>query len=406
MATCRCEKCGKLMDEAQFYTYRDGNKTEMCKKCLTMHIDPFNDETYVWLLKKMDVPYIPVEWNALRDKAIQKDPTKVNGGAIFGKYLSKMKLNQWKNYRWADTETLQEEARSAAEEKQAEMAQRGEYLKEQFAVGAISEAEYKTLASATQLKEDYYERAAQLAGNGMTQGGNNAFDETKFFDEKLLPDPANELTNEDKVSLAIKWGTYYTPQEWVSLEKMYREMEESFDIQDADSRATLILLCKTSLKANQAIDGGDYDGYQKLSKVASDLRKTAKFTAAQNKNKEKDAFDSIGEIVLLCEKEGGFIPRFAPDAPQDIVDTVLKDYQNYVYKLVTEDLGLGQQIEDAIKKFEVQKTMIEAEAAKNNTNIEDDFSLTDEELSEMYEDIENQKDLDAELIRAESENDV
>ena len=58
----------------------------------------------------MDVPYVPEEWNVLRDKAYAKDPFGMNGMAVFGKYLSKMKLNQWKDKTWADTEALQAEA--------------------------------------------------------------------------------------------------------------------------------------------------------------------------------------------------------------------------------------------------------------------------------------------------------
>jgi hypothetical protein len=57
----------------------------------------------------MDVPYVPEEWNVLRDKAMAKvndDPRKLNGMSVFGKYLSKMKLKQWKEYGWADTEKL------------------------------------------------------------------------------------------------------------------------------------------------------------------------------------------------------------------------------------------------------------------------------------------------------------
>ena len=49
------------MDEKQFYTYKSGKKTEMCKKCMTMHINIFDPDTYLWLLEKMDVPYVPVE---------------------------------------------------------------------------------------------------------------------------------------------------------------------------------------------------------------------------------------------------------------------------------------------------------------------------------------------------------
>ena len=101
-----CEKCHKTMADVNFYTYKDGTKTEMCKKCLTMHIDNFNPDTFLWLLEKMDVPYIPEEWKVLRDRAYAKDPHKMNGMSVFGKYISKMKLNQWKDYSWADTERL------------------------------------------------------------------------------------------------------------------------------------------------------------------------------------------------------------------------------------------------------------------------------------------------------------
>ena len=79
MASCVCEKCGKQMDDKNFYTYKNGDKTELCKSCLTMHIDNFNESTFLWLLEKMDVPYLPSEWNVLRDKAYAKDPYKMNG---------------------------------------------------------------------------------------------------------------------------------------------------------------------------------------------------------------------------------------------------------------------------------------------------------------------------------------
>ena len=43
-----CQKCGKVMDEdTQFYQRKDGTKTDLCKKCLTMHIDNFNPETFL-----------------------------------------------------------------------------------------------------------------------------------------------------------------------------------------------------------------------------------------------------------------------------------------------------------------------------------------------------------------------
>lgn len=176
-------------------------------------------------------------------------------------------------------------------------------------------------------------------------------------------------------------------------------MMNSFDIQDADTINTLILICKTNLKMNQALDAGDVEGYQKLAKVSESLRKSAKFTAAQNKEQKSDYVDSVGELVAMCERDG-FIPRFATDIPQDHVDLTLKDMENYLYKLVTQDLGFGQQIEDALKKIQLQKEMNESEIKIED---EDAAELIDEDYEEFYNSIEEQKKIDNEISDEEGE---
>ena len=170
-------------------------------------------------------------------------------------------------------------------------------------------------------------------------------------------------------------------------------MMNSFDIQDADTINTLVLLCKTNLKMNQAIDCGDVEGFQKLSKVSESLRKSAKFTAAQNKEQKNDYVDSVGELVAMCERDG-FIPRYATDIPQDKVDLTLKDMNSYVNKLVTQDLGFGQQIEDALKKIQIQREMNEAEDTALMMDGETP-ELIDEDYEEFYNSIEEQKEQDA-----------
>lgn len=393
-----CTKCGKNLGESQFYTYRDGSKTEMCKKCLTMHIDNWKPETYLWLLEKMDVPYVPEEWNILRDRAFARNPV-MTGMSVFGKYLSKMKLNQWKDKRWADSEALQAEYLKKDEEQKAAEAEKDAYFKEQFEQGKISEAEYKTIVTPLAQQEEYKERAAAMAAQNpaVTFGMNNPYNENNFIslDDDSDNELVAELTDEDKKYLLMKWGKLYKPSEWIELEKTYNEMTSSFDIQDADTINSLILICKTNLKMNQCLDQGDIEGFQKLSKVSESLRKSAKFTAAQNKEEKNDYVDSIGELVSVCEREG-FIPRYSLDIPQDKVDITLKDMENYLYKLVTQDLGFGQQIENALKKIQLQK---EREANKEEKDLFDDTTdeITDDNLIDFYQDIEKQKDEDAEV---------
>lgn len=98
-----------------------------------------------------------------------------------------------------------------------------------------------------------------------------------------------------------------------------------------------------------------------MSKVYNDMMRSGKWTAAQNKTDGSEAVDSIGELVAMCEKDG-FIPRFYVDSPQDKVDRVIQDMQIFTRQLVTDELGLGNLIENSIKNLEKEKESIEAAA--------------------------------------------
>jgi hypothetical protein len=280
---------------------------------------------------------------------------------------------------------------AAAQQKEVD-----EMLRERYEKGEISDSEFKTLTTTSTQNSTGY----GVATNPYL-GPDNPFNENNFMAADAIPDPAAHLTEEDKIYLAMKWGRLYQASEWLELERNYEEMMASFDIQDADSKNTLVLLCKTNLKANQSIDNGDIEGFQKLSKVAESLRKTAKFTAAQNKETKEDYVDSIGQLVSICEKEG-FIPRYCTDIPQDKVDKTLADMKGYVYKLVTQDLGFGQQIEDALKKIEIQRQMnAAAEAAEERGELA--LEMEDEDITDFYQEIRDQKEQDLETLSEEEE---
>lgn len=393
---CFCSRCKKTMSEIKFYKHRDGTRDEMCKDCLCAHVENFKPDTFLWILERMDVPYIPVEWNILRDKTYQADPKKGMGGpAVMGKYLSKMKLNQWINketgkpYGWADSERLIAERYASTEKTEEEVEAeniRKEELKSQLDAGNISEAEFLTLtADATSQDPE------PLFFPNVEPTPVDNFD-SNYMSEDELPDPGKNLTDEDKIYLAMKWGRLYKPNEWVELEKKWTEMIDSFDIQDADTRNTLILMCKTDLKMNQALDCGDIDGYQKLAKVSDSLRKSGKFTAAQNKDKNNDQIDCTGKLIAVCERLEGFIPEHVIEAPRDIIDTIIQDQNKYVHNLVTKDLGFGQQIENYLKKIQ-----LEHENLEKTSNIDEVDEIEDEDIAKYYERLEEEREADAQV---------
>ena len=385
-----CQKCNRTMSAENFYKsnnlekYPDG-KFNICKKCMTMHVDNWNPDTYMWIIQEADVPYVPDEWNKLMLKYAQ-DKSKVTGATIIGRYLGKMALKQYRDFRWKDTAFLQEEANRKIEET---MKRQG--YDAQDIANAINKATFeipeKPLEEPTftGVPNNPYMAAPQEDYFAQINGGDDDFQD--------------DLTEEDKIYLRLKWGKAYKPEEWVRLEQLYEEMMASYDIQGAGHIDTLKLLCKTSLKANQLIDIGDVEGFQKMSKVYDSLMKSGKFTAAQNKAESGEFVDSIAELVELCEKEG-FIPRFYISQPNDKVDETLQDLKYYTHTLVTEEMNLGNLIESAVKEMAKQEAKEEDEDIDEELEYDNIDTLIDEDFIEHKQFLEDEADLDEILLRS------
>ena len=393
-----CSKCRKTMADTNYYTYKDGTKCELCKGCLTMHVNNFDPDTFLWLLEKFDVPYIEAEWNVLRDRAYTKDPYKMNGMSVFGKYLSKMKLKQWKGFTWADTERLKAEAEEKAKlygSPTQTALENIEKMKEAFENGEITESQYKTYAEVTAPEPSFFTQP----GNSTPMSAPSPYPvNDNPFEVVEIIDVGADLTQEDKVYLAMKWGRLYSAADWVALEQLYNEFMDSFDIQGAGRIDNLKQICKLSLKMNQAIDAGDIDTYTKLARPYDALMKSAKFTEAQNKEASNDSFNSIGELVAFCEKEGGAIPKFEIDYPLDIIDKVITDLKEYTNTLIKQDAGLAQQIEQYLKKKEITEEQKKNKQLAKEAGL-DYVEIEDEDVEDFYEDLEKQKEEDAKLFK-------
>ena len=371
-----CEKCGKTMSAENFYTsnnlekYPDDGKLSQCKKCITMHVDNYRPETYLWILKEIDVPYIPEEWNKILQSYITNN-RKITPMSIIGRYLSKMKLIQWENARWADTEKLQELANKRI---------RDTMTRQGYSMSEIEEAIQKGTVIIPEKVEESAE--AGSVSNGPTD---DYFARMSGADQD--DDLDADLTDEDRKYLRLKWGKAYKPEEWVALEQLYNDMLASYDIQSAGHIDILKKCCKTSLKADQLLDIGDVEGAQKMVRMYDMLMKAGKFTAAQNKGESGEAVDSLSELFALCE-EDGFIPRFYTDGPKDKVDRTLQDIQSYTKSLVTEELNLGNLIENAVKQIELDKL----KEAEMDADAADDDDLLEQELFEEPEKTISDKD--------------
>ena len=299
----------------------------------------------------------------------------MTGMTVLGRYLSKMKLKQYRDYRWEDSERLNEQVQQRKAEVMARQGYSGDDIEKVLAEGTMPER------PTIEKKEE--EKPADPI-------------------DMLEPDGfADDLTEEDKKYLTLKWGKTYRPYEWVQLEKLYQEMMAAFDIVTPAHEDYLKLICKTSLKCHQLIDLGDIEGFQKVSRVYDTLMKSAKFTAAQNKAETGEYVSAIDELVLLCEREG-FIPRFYISKPNDRVDETLADLRTYTHRLVTEEMNLGNLIENAVR------TMAREEAKEEDLETTDEQELdldaiskevlSDEDFVEHANFLEEEQAADAEML--------
>lgn len=430
-----CEKCKRVLKLERFYQCYDLEKNpdgylNTCKDCLTMHVDNFDPKTFTWILQEIDVPYIPDEWNQLLAR-YGRDKSKLTGTTILGRYLAKMKLKQFKDFHWKDNDFLRELNNSKIKETMERQGYSAQEIAETIQKSTFSIPDGNVEIP---IYDDYMEvnnpsgtangrsdpiRAPDIEGASADfDGGGPVLPDFSaavqpgalFNDEE---DDDLDLSEDDIKFLRLKWGRVYRPSEWVQLEQLYNEMTTSYDIQSAGDINTLKLMCKTSLKANQLLDLGDVDGAQKMSKVYNEMMRSGKWTAAQNKTSETEVVDSIGELVAMCEKDG-FIPRFYVDGPQDKVDRVIQDMQIFTRQLVTDELGLGNLIENSIKNLEKEKESIEAaaNAGENNETAEEDklfdYNNTEELLSlddyREFNDMEDDWEDEAHKVYEEQES--
>lgn len=413
-----CSKCRKTMGETNFYTYKNGTKCELCKSCLTMHVDNYDPNSVMWLFEKFDVPYIESVWIAKREKEFEKNFTKANtsgasdpktaaykmtrgSGVVFGSYLSTMKLNQHKGETWADTERLrlkaEEEARlygTPAEQMQEQIAE----MKERYEKGEISEAQWLTYSEINPTEENaksLEQRFLECGGpDSEGKGQDNPYPVNEHpFEQVSIPDVGADLTEEDKVYLAMRWGALYSAADWVALEKSYQEYEKSFNLRNADLIAGTKQLCKLDLKGNQALDCGDIDSYSKLARASDALRKSLKFTEAQRKEDKETEFSCYGQIVAWAEmnNDEDYIRPIDLSIDRDIVDKDIRDIKNYTKSLIEDDPTVFKLIEQYIKKREslAQQEQDKLDAEDGNT-----VELTDDDFVEYRNFVEEQKNID------------
>lgn len=85
--------------EKLYYKRKDGSLyTKYTKKQIRDIVDPYNENTFLWILKELDYPYIRKIWNGRREHWYPR--------SVFGCYVALMRLPDFQYFTWKDSDEI------------------------------------------------------------------------------------------------------------------------------------------------------------------------------------------------------------------------------------------------------------------------------------------------------------
>ena len=315
-----CERCGRRKKDDNFFCRAVGGLYPVCKDCLTEGLDNNDPATIRPVMEALDVPFYEKLWIVTGNQEFSKDPAHFGPKSVIGKYLRKMHMQQYSKFRYADSDDT------------------------------------AALDNVSGMFDETPEPLYALAGDAacaVPQVGDSAPAGGVTTQAAVGNDVGSSPTREDRIYLIGKWGEAYTPVEWLKMEDMYTRYANEYEL-TVDREEVLRKMCKTSLKMDEAIDSNDAYNYKTLSSVFDSLRKSGSFTEQQHKEDRRGVIGSVGQLVQLCERDGGIIEQMPPpdDYPQDKIDLTINDYKQYAVNLLKNEPNISGLIESYVQKLE------------------------------------------------------
>lgn len=282
-----------------------------------MTIDDTDPSTFLPILKEINVPYIPSAW---RELLVKKDP---KSPSIIGKYVSKMRLNQYKRYSWADSEELTKKETEALLEA----------VRQKTNNESEAQSEVDNMLNFTDIP-------SQKAPMNVDDGPSMSAGMYQLIG--LTPETSKyHLTQKEIDELKVTWGRDYSEDDYMALEQQFHDMQSSYVINDPIAISNAKIICKMTLKMNKFLDIDDVESVSKISRQLDLFIKSANLAPVQQKDRQSSTF-AISQLAFMIEKEGGFIPQWDTSEPIDNIDMILKDMQDYTNSLILGESNINE----------------------------------------------------------------
>lgn len=190
-----------------------------------------------------------------------------------------------------------------------------------------------------------------------------------------------KVLNESKLKRLRKvWSAAYKPEQLLWLDNFYNQIVATQNVSTPILQEKARDFCELQLHIKEGLRSGA--DVSKMMKQADDIVKTYHFEASNAKSAAD--FESVGELMVYYGKKG-WHPNWHTE-PQDSIDFMMENIQNYLKRLVINEGNFAEQVEDKRARYNMTERLEEIENEKV------DF---DETADVEYE---GEDDLSAELM--------
>ena len=169
--------------------------------------------------------------------------------------------------------------------------------------------------------------------------------------EETIDDEIQVLSDAKVKKLKKTWSPAYTDDELLFLEDYYNQILATQNVSTPILQSRARDLCELTLRAKKGIRKGD--DVKKDMDAIENIIKNCKFDASNAKNSAD--FDSIGEVLVYYGKKG-WHPKWHQE-PQDSIDFLMQNIQNYLKRLVINEGNFAEQVESKRERYNMTERL-------------------------------------------------
>ena len=177
-------------------------------------------------------------------------------------------------------------------------------------------------------------------------------------EEGTIDDEIQVLNEARLKRLKKTWSAAYKPEQLLWLDNFYNQIVATQNVSTPILQEKARDFCELQLHIKEGLRAGV--DVSKMMKQADDIVKTYHFEASNAKSVA--AFESVGELMVYYGKKG-WHPNWHTE-PQDSIDFMMENIQNYLKRLVMNEGNFAEQVEEKRARYNMTERLEEIENEK------------------------------------------